>query len=270
MSGPTLSALVVARNEEAQLADCLQRLAFADEIVVVLDRTTDGSKAIAESFGARVLEGGWELEGPRRNAGLALCACDWILEIDADERVPPALAEEIRAVIGRLGARTDGYVVIPFDNYIGGRRVRHGWGGSFGVVARRTLFPRGAKRWGDQRVHPQIFLEGGEIARLEHRIEHYVDDSVSDVIRRLDRYTEARAADLRASGQADRWLGPDVRRVFTRFWKCYVSRGGWREGGWGVLIALCAGLFPLLSRLKARLEPDGPGSAHRGPPPRGD
>ena len=66
-STPTLSALVIAHNEEPQLADCLERLRFADEVVVVLDRTTDRSAEIARGFGARVLEGGWELEGPRRN-----------------------------------------------------------------------------------------------------------------------------------------------------------------------------------------------------------
>jgi len=266
----TLSALIVARNEEAQLRDCLDRLTFADQIVVVLDRTTDGSKAIAESFGATILEGGWELEGPRRNAGLDACTSDWILEVDADERIPAALAEEIRAAINDAGVREDGWFLIPFDNYIGGRRVRHGWGGSFGVLARKTLFPRGAKRWGDQRVHPSITLKGSELARLTHRIDHYVDDSASDVIRRLDRYTDARAADLRDRGEADKWLLPDIRRVFSRFFKCYVSRGGWKEGGWGLLIAICAALFPLLSRLKARLEPEGPGSAHKGSPPKYD
>ncbi|MEM6491101.1 MAG: glycosyltransferase family 2 protein, partial [Pseudomonadota bacterium] len=219
-------------------------------------RTTDDSRAIAEQVSdkVRVIEGAWEVQGPRRNTGLAACQSDWILEIDADERVTPALATEIRETINRLGPRKDGFVVIPFDNYIGARRVRHGWGGSFGVGARRTLFPRGAKEWGHQRVHPSIKIEGEELARLEHRIDHFVDDSVADMLDRLNRYTESRAADMRDRGDRGRLLA-DVRRLFTRFFKCYVSRSGWREGGWGVLIALCAGLFPLLSTLKARLEP---------------
>lgn len=250
----TLSALLVARNEAAQIADCLRSVAFADELVVVLDRTTDESRAIAESFGAKIIEGAWDLEGPRRNAGLDACGCDWILEIDADERVTAPLAAEIKATLARFGPRSDGFIVIPFDNYIGGRRVRHGWGGSFGVGARKTLFPRGTKRWGDQRVHPSITLTGDEIARLEHRIDHFVDDSAYEVIDRLNRYTEARASDMRDRGDRG-WLAADIRRFFTRFFKCYVRRSGWREGGWGFLIALCAGLYPVLSTLKARLEP---------------
>ena len=81
------------------MADCLETLAFADEIVVVLDRCSDGSKEIAENFGARVIEGEWPLEGPRRHAGIELCTGDWILEVDADERASEALGREIRRTI---------------------------------------------------------------------------------------------------------------------------------------------------------------------------
>ena len=95
MSDPSLSALVVVHDEEEQLADCLECLRFADETVVVLDRCTDGSAAIAATFGARVIEGGWPIEGERRNAGIDACTSDWIIEVDADERLPEALAAEI-------------------------------------------------------------------------------------------------------------------------------------------------------------------------------
>ncbi len=249
MSGVRLSALVVAHNEEVQLADCLRPLAFADETVVVLDRCGDGSRAIAERFGARVVEGAWEIEGPRRNAGIEACTGDWIFEVDADERVPAALADEIRAAID--GA-APGYFLVPFDNYIGDRLVRHGWGASWGVNSAPRLFSRGAKRWGDQRIHPALTLRG-ERRRLRHRMVHFVDRDISDMIARLDRYSTARARDLREAGDIGGLAG-NVRRLFSRFWKCYVGRRGYREGGYGFLIALFAGLYPVLSHLKARLE----------------
>src|SRR5215469_14491133 len=88
VKSPSLAAVVIARNEEAQLGACLDSVAFADEVVVVLDRSTDGSAAIARARGARVIEGAWELEGLRRNVGLDACHSDWIIEVDADERVP--------------------------------------------------------------------------------------------------------------------------------------------------------------------------------------
>ncbi|MCW5771610.1 MAG: glycosyltransferase family 2 protein [Rhodospirillaceae bacterium] len=250
MSAPRLSALVVARNEEAQLADCLGALAFADEIVVVLDRSTDGSKAIAERMAHLVLEGAWEIEGARRNAGLDVCTGDWILEVDADERVTPALAEEVRATIAT--ATAPAHYLIPFDNYIGKHLVRYGWGGSWGVSATTRLFSRGAKRWGDQRIHPAVTLEG-EGRRLKTPMVHYVDANISDMLRRLDRYTTARARDMRANG-TNETFGRNFRRIFTRFFKCYVRRKGYKEGYWGFLVALMAAVWPMLAWLKYRLE----------------
>jgi glycosyltransferase involved in cell wall biosynthesis len=250
MSVPALSALVVAHNEEGQLADCLQTLAFADEIVVVLDECTDRSREIAAAAASRLVEGAWAIEGARRNAGIAACAGPWILEIDADERVPAALAAEIRNTV----ADSDGdWHDVPVDNYIGARLVRYGWGASFGRGAHAALFRKGAKVWGGERVHPKLTFTGSKGRRLENAIDHYVDRNISDMIRRLDSYSTARAMDLRESGDIGS-LGHNVRRIFSRFYKCYVARRGYREGAYGFLIALLAGLYPILSHLKARLE----------------
>ena len=251
MNAPRLSALVVAHDEEAQLAACLDRLGFADEIVVVLDRCTDGSRDIAARYTDRLVEGAWEIEGPRRNAGIAACSGDWVLEVDADERVSEALAAEIRAAIE--GA-APGYFLVPYDNYIGERLVRHGWGASWGVSATARLFSKGAKRWGGQRIHPKVELSGAR-RRLTTPMVHYVDRDISDMIRRLDRYSTMRARDLRDSGDIGTLAG-NLRRLASRFLKCYLGRRGYREGGYGLLIALFAGLYPLLSHLKARYEDD--------------
>ena len=251
----TLSALVVARNEESRLAACLERLRFADELVVVLDRSTDRSAEIAREFGARLIEGGWEREGDRRNLGIRECRSDWIVEVDADEHVSPDLAAEIRRTIERSKAD---WHQIPVDNYIGARRVRYGWGASFGKGAYAGLFRPNAKVWGPERVHPKLTLTGETGEMLTARLDHYVDRDVTDMIDRLNRYSSARAADLRAAGDPGK-LSSNIRRVFSRFFKCYVQRKGYREGGYGLVIALCAGLYPLLSHLKAVLdEPDAP------------
>ena len=248
-----LSTLVVARNEAARLPACLATLGFADEIVVVLDRSTDASAAIARDAGAVVLEGAWTLEGERRNAGIATCTGDWVLEIDADERVPAELGAEIRAVVTRS---TDAFHRVRIDNYVGERLILHGWGGSFGTTLKPILFRRGAKHWRAQRVHPGLDWTGSEGARITaHGIRHEVDRDISDMLRRLDRYSSAKAADMLDAGEVGT-LGNNVRRFVSRTFKCYVARKGYKEGGWGLLIALCAGLFPLLSHLKARLEPE--------------
>ena len=253
MSPPRLSALIVARNEEARLPDCLASVAFADEVVVVLDRSTDSSASIAAFAGAKIVEGSWELEGDRRNAGLDACSGDWILEVDADERVNAELAEAIRATIA---TSTHAWHQVPVDNYVGDRLIRFGWAGSFGTTSVPRLSRKGAKRWRAQRVHPGLDWAGQEGPRIARgALVHLVDRDISDMLRRLDKYSSAKAADLLASGNIGT-LRANVRRFFSRGFKSYVSRRGYREGGWGVLLALCTGAFPLLSYLKAALEPD--------------
>ena len=245
-----ISALVVVHNEENQLAPCLEGLKFADEIVVVLDRCTDRSREIAVGFDCKLLEGAWILEGDRRNKGIEACSGNWILELDADERVSLGLAQEFREATRVSDAD---WHDVPVDNYLGDRLIRYGWGASFGRGAHAALFRKGAKHWGPERVHPKLTFKGTKGDRLRLPITHYVDRDISGLIRKLDSYSTAHAQDLRDSGDIGSF-GHNVRRIFSRFYKCYVARKGYREGPYGFLIALLAGMYPILSYLKARLE----------------
>lgn len=247
----TLTALVVVCNEEKRLPACLDKLRFADKVVVVLDKCTDGTKDIAQAFGAKIVEGRWDLEGDRRNTGIAACDTEWVLEVDADEHVPPALAEEIRRVIATTPFD---WHEIPVDNYIGERLVRHGWGASYGKAAYPGLFRKTAKTWGRDRVHPSLVWRGRKGPMLQSRLQHYVDKNISDMIRRLDSYSTAKARDLRDRGETWGSTASNIRRLVSRFFKCYVRRGGYKEGGYGLIIAICAGLYPLLSHFKAKYE----------------
>ena len=246
MAKPSLSVLVVAHNEAEQLADCLSRLTGADELVVVLDKCTDESRDVASGFTHRLVEGSWELEGERRNIGLDSCVGEWILEIDADERVPVHLFDEIRDTIATA---EPGYFLSPFDNYVGENLVRRGWGGSWGVMAAPRLSSRGAKRWGAQRIHQSLSLLG-EKRWLATPIKHYVDRDLNDMLDRLQRYTDARSTDLLESGAKMPPMIWTIRRSLGRFIKCYFFRKGFREGRWGFVIALMAALYPLISHLK--------------------
>jgi glycosyltransferase involved in cell wall biosynthesis len=248
MTTPKLSAVISVQNEEHQLADCLETLSFADEIVVLLDKCTDGSEAIARRFTENIRHGDWPTEGQRRNAGIEACSGDWVFEIDADERVTPDLAAEIRAAIETTGAD---WHEIPVDNYVGAKLVRWGWGASFGKAAYPGLFRKGVKVWGDQRVHPSLQWSGAKGAMLKARLIHFVDRDISDMLKRLNSYSTARAKDLAESGDIGSTAN-NVRRFFSRFIKCYLFRKGYREGGYGLVIAVCAGLYPLLSHLKAK------------------
>jgi hypothetical protein len=115
------------------------------------------------------------------------------------------------------------------------------------------LYRKGTKRWGGERVHPKVIFDGPQGANLQHGLRHQFGDNVSDVVRRLDRYTDLKAQDLREHG-GKTGVADNARRGLQRFWKCYVKRGGWREGRWGLLISLMAGLYPLLSALRMELD----------------
>lgn len=247
MARQFVSALVVAHNEESQLDACLATLAFADEITVVLDKCTDGSEAIARRYTDRIIAGSWPLEGPRRRAGIEACTHAWVLEIDADERVTPALQAEI---LQFLETPPYGYALVPIRNFIGGREIIHGWGAYNGVGAKPILFEKTAKDWGDQPVHPKIALRGTR-TRFTEGLIHYVDKDFADTLQRLNRYTSAHALDLVESGEIGT-LGGNLRRMLTRFFKAYVQRKGYKEGATGLLLGIFAALYPLLSYLKAR------------------
>ena len=245
-----ISVALCVRNEAEQLNACMSTLSFSDEIVVVLDRCTDSSKSIADKYNATIVEGNWPNEGARRHAAIDHCTGDWILEVDADERVSPALSIEIITVIKGV---SDGYFLVPFDNYIGTQLVRYGWGGSWGVSAAPRLFTPGSKIWGKARIHPPLTLKGLR-GRLREPMKHYVDKNLSDMIARLERYTNARAKDLLADNKTLCPFWWTIRRSISRFIKCYFFRKGYREGRWGFTIALMAALFPLIAHLKAELE----------------
>jgi glycosyltransferase involved in cell wall biosynthesis len=246
----SLSVVLCVHDEEAVVEACLQRLTFADEVVVLLDRCTDGSEAIARRYADRVLSGEFPLEGPRRAAAVASARGDWILEVDADEIVSPALAAELRALVD--SAPEADFFQVPIENYVGDHLIRYGWGGSFGTTSVARLFRRGAKTWGLEHVHPTVRFDGREGAILRHGIIHHVDADIGDMMRRLERYTALRAVDLSVRPKGG--VASNLFRAVRRFYKCYVGRKGYREGDWGVLIALMAALYPLISTLRARLE----------------
>ncbi len=245
-----ISVVICAHNEEERLPACLEKVTFADEIVVICDKCTDRTEEIAKSFGAKTVVGNWNIEGERRNRAIEEASGEWIFELDADEHINEELAAAIPQAI--QSDKYDSYV-ITVDNYVGKRLVKYGWGASFGTSAVLRLYRKGCKHWGNERVHPSFKMTGKKGPYLDGALVHYVDRDISDMIRRFDSYTTARADDLRASGKIGNFPH-NFRRIISRFWRCFVSRKGYKEGGLGFLIALLAALFPMVSYLKARYD----------------
>jgi glycosyltransferase involved in cell wall biosynthesis len=244
-----LSALVCAHNEEARLADCLRRLDFCDEVVVVADRCTDRSQDIARQFGARVIDGIFPLESQRKTAGVNACLGEWVLEVEIDEHVEPALAYEIRAAIhGRPGGD---WFDVPLNNFVGATLVRRGWGAGLGEVMAPRLYRRRVKRWKAGRIDPAVVLDGRFAGELETPILRHAARDVGQMMARLNHQTSLRAQDLADAHDAGD-LATDVMGAIGRFWTSYVWRQGLREGELGFLIALMTGFDAVLAGVRAR------------------
>ncbi|NBV07140.1 MAG: glycosyltransferase family 2 protein [Proteobacteria bacterium] len=243
-----ISAVVVAHNEEKKIKDCLKSLSFVDEIVVVLDKCTDSTKEIVQQFTDKIIEGSWNLEGARRNVANKAATSDWILEIDADERISPELAAEI------MQATKDSKpcaFIVPIANYIGDRHVEYGWPRTLGVKARQTIHYLGSKKYHeDKEIHPTADLNC-EIKYLQNPIIHLVDDDITDLLNRFNRYTRWRANDLARNKKSSTNLLKAIISFKFRFVKSFFFKRGYKEGALGFLIAVLGGLYPVVSDLKS-------------------
>ena len=245
-----LSVLIIVHNEEKQLKACLETVKFADEIVVILDKCSDKSKLIAKKYTNKIYEGSWDIEGKRRNYGIKKCNGKWIFEIDADERVPKDLKKEIINVVKK--SKNDWHLV-DVKNFFGEKIIRFGWGCYIGKSSYVGLFRKKSKIWGMQRVHPKIFLKGKRGKKLEKKLIHFYCKSIYDLFEKLNSYSTARAKDLQDNVNDESFIR-NFRRIFSRFWKCYILRKGYKEKEIGLAIAISAGLYPILSYLKYKTE----------------
>jgi glycosyltransferase involved in cell wall biosynthesis len=231
---PKVTVLCPCRNEEANLAACLDSVAWADEILVVDSGSTDGTLAIARRYTDRVLEHEYVNSATQKNWAIPQAAHGWVMVIDADERVTPELQAEIRALLAEEPP-LDGYR-IPRRNFFFGTRIHHcGWDAD----APLRLFRRDLSRYEEKHVHADVVVESGRVGRLAGELEHHTYRSFDQYLEKFGRYTTWSALDLKARGRRATAWSLTVRPVF-RFFRQYVLRQGFRDGKAGFVLCVLA------------------------------
>ena len=230
---PTLSVILITRNEESNLDDCLASLdGIAQQIVVVDSNSTDGTLEIANRYGALMAyPSDWPGFGPQKNRALDLATCDWVLSLDADERLTPSLKSEILTAINH-SAQIDCFA-IPRLSWYCGRFIRHsGWSPDY--VDR--LFRRGTARFSDDLVHERL-IPNGTVAKLENPMLHYSFMNYSQVLDKLNRYSTASAEQAFAKGKTSNPLKAVLHGMWA-FVRTYILRAGFLDGPQGFALAM--------------------------------
>ena len=233
-----LSAVIIARDEADRIEDAIRSVAFADEVLVLDSGSVDDTASRAEALGARVIRTDWPGFVAQKNRGWQEARGEWVLSLDADERVTPELAAAIVAALRAPVA--DAYRVRRRNEWLG-HRLR---GGHWYPDARVRLARKSAARWAGVDPHDLLQPEG-RVAQLEGDLLHGPYRNLAEHLRTIDRYTALTAAHLRASGRratlADLWLRPP-----WRFFSAFVLAGGWRDGAVGLLLAMLGSAYCLL------------------------
>ncbi len=226
----SITVLILAKNEEKNIADCIQSALFADEVIVIDDLSTDSTVEIAQSLGAKVcrhaMEGNW---GAQQTFAIEQARTNWIFFLDADERITPELAVEIRQVI----AQGEYYAYkVPRLNYFIGEVVRHcGWYPDYGyhLMPRKDFHVEGY-------VHP-TFVHPYQTRFLQNHLIHYPYVSWEQYFNKFNLYTRLAAEKNYANDKRASFVFDIMLRPFAGFFKMYILKSGWMDGRVGFTLS---------------------------------
>lgn len=247
-----ISAILITKNEAKNIRACLESLSWCDEVVIVDQDSSDGTQEIAASLGARVFQEPWKGYGAQKNSALQKARGDWVLSIDADERVTKGLREEISVVICK--DQKNGYF-IPRRNYFRGVWIRHGgWYPDYSL----RLFRRELGQFEERAVHERVILPG-PIGYLEEPLEHFTYRSVGDFLLRMEKYSRLGASEVAKKETKWPFFLYALRGLHT-FLSMYIMRAGFMDGKHGLFLAISYAYYTVLKYYRALegdlMEPD--------------
>lgn len=240
-----LTVTVITRDESRHIAAALASVAWADETIVVDAESTDDTVAIARPLATRVEVRTWPGYGAQKNYAAGLAANDWILSLDADERVTPELAAEIRALLDGAPA-AKGYR-IPRVTWHLGRWIRTT---DWYPDAQLRLYDRRAGRWNDRRVHESLRIDSPP-GQLVHELQHFAYRDISHHLATIDRYTSLAAEQWRAEGRRAGAVDLLLHPPFA-FLRNYILRRGILDGVPGLIVSILNSYYVFLKFAKLR------------------
>jgi glycosyltransferase involved in cell wall biosynthesis len=240
-----ISVAIITKNEEVNIRECLESVKWADEIVVVDNGSTDQTRQICQEFQARVYPEEWKGFPRQKNSAIEKTRNEWVLSLDADERVTPELRQEIESTLENDPA-VDGYYIAR-KNYFLGRWIKHcGWYPDHNL----RLFRKSRGGFLGRAVHERVEIHG-KVGYLKNPMEHRTYRSLSDFLERLDRYSGLAAQEMFQGEERCRFTDLFFRPPFT-FLQMYFIRLGFLEGYLGFLLSVLYSFytFAKYSKLK--------------------
>jgi glycosyltransferase involved in cell wall biosynthesis len=227
-----LSVAIITKNEERNISQCLQSVAFARQIVLVDSGSTDATLEIAARFNCEVYDETWRGFGPQKQFAIEKCREPWILVLDADERIPPDTARILKKIVVDSDVREAGFS-FPRKNYFQGKWIKHaGWWPDRIV----RLFRKGAGKMSEAMVHESVEIQG-TIGALNSVIEHYTESRLGKIIQKIDKYSTLGAETAFKEGKKSSTAGAFGRAFFT-FIQDYFFRLGILDGMPGLTLAV--------------------------------
>lgn len=240
-----LSVTVITFNEEKNIGDALASVAWADEIIVVDSQSTDQTLEIARHYSNNIIVRPWPGYAAQKQFASDQAQHEWVLSIDADERVTPELAQEIKAIINTNDQTVQGYQISRQNYYLGFAIKHSGWSPDYQM----RLYRKDAGRWQGDFVHESVQVTG-KTAQLKGKLDHYSIQSLIAHHERLNRYTSLAANDLLKRGKRIATLDLLLRPIMA-FLRSYLFRLGFLDGIPGIFIAYFAAYYIFLKYAKA-------------------
>ena len=233
----SISTIIITRNEEKNIRDCLEAVRWTDEIVVVDTGSTDKTVSIAKKFTSKVFTQRWEGFGAAREFALRKCTKDWVLSVDADERVTPPLKEEIQSVLRKGNNHAVGYAV-PIKACFLGRWILHcGWYPAY----KTRIFRRDRSGYSESKLHEAIQVQGA-VLKLRNDLLHYTDPDLFHYFEKLNRYTSL-AADQLVQERTKFRISQLLIRPFWTFIKMYFIKAGFLDGIQGFILCVLSSCY---------------------------